>query len=83
MTSINMCYVRTSKDRRGHVVEWVEKSSFAFLNKLFEIDQSEWSHNVLLTKKNLDVILTQAKPFVISFLPRLAPLTLMSGNISC
>ena len=49
MTSIHMCFVSLDKDRRGHLVEWVEKSSFVHLNKLFEIDQSEWSHSVLLT----------------------------------
>lgn len=80
MTFINMCFVLTSKDRRGHLVEWVEKSSFAILNKLFEIDQSEWSHSVLFTENNLEVVLTQAKPFVISFFPRLAPLTLVLGD---
>ncbi|RVW89854.1 hypothetical protein CK203_034376 [Vitis vinifera] len=30
-----------SKDRRGHLMEWVEKASFTWLNKLFEIDVSE------------------------------------------
>ena len=35
---------------------------------------------MLLTKKNLRVVLAQAKPFVIPFLPRLAPPTLMSGS---
>ena len=39
VTSINMCHVRTDKDRHGHLVKWVEKSSFTHLNKLFEIDQ--------------------------------------------
>lgn len=41
VTSTYMCHVRAVKDRRGHLVEWLEKSSFARLNKLFEIDQSE------------------------------------------
>lgn len=35
---------------------------------------------MLLIEKNLEVVLTQAKPFVISFLPQLAPLTLVSGE---
>ena len=50
------------------MVEWVEKSSFARLNKLFEIDQFERSHNVLFTEKNLRVVITQMKPFVIFLL---------------
>ena len=35
---------------------------------------------MLLTKKNLRVVLAQAKPFVIPLLPWLAPPTLMSGE---
>lgn len=30
-----------SKEGQGHLVEWVEKSFFTRLNKLFEIDQLE------------------------------------------
>ena len=67
MTSINMYSVCVGKNRWGHLVEWVEKSSFTCLNKLFEIDQFERSHNVLLTKKNLKIVLAQAKPSVIFF----------------
>lgn len=74
-----MCHVRAVKDRRGHLVEWVEKSSFARLNKLFAIEQSEQNHSVLLTEKNLRVVLAQAKSFVILLLPRLAPLILVLG----
>ena len=74
-----MCHVRAIKDRRGHLVEWVEKSSFARLNKLFEINQSEQNHSVLLIEKNLRVVLAQAKPFVIPFLPWLARLILVLG----
>ena len=80
MTSINMCFVHVSKDRWGHLVEWVMKSSFSFLNKLFEIDQSKRSHGVLLTEKNQKVILAQVKPFVIPLFPKLAPPTLVSSE---
>ena len=80
VTSTNMCLVCPGKDRRGHLVEWVEKSSFARLNKLFKIDPFERSHSVLLTEKNLRIVLAQAKPFVIPLLPRLAPLTLVLGE---
>lgn len=72
--------VHAGKDKRGHLVKWVEKLSFACHKKLFEIDQTKQNHSVLLTKKNLRVILAQAKPFVIPLLPCLAPLTLVSDE---
>ncbi|RVW78306.1 hypothetical protein CK203_055772 [Vitis vinifera] len=40
-------------DKRGHVVEWVEKASFARLNKLFEIAAAERHYETLLTARNL------------------------------
>lgn len=80
VNSTNRCFVCTGKDRRDHLVEWVEKSSFACLNKLLEIDQAEQNHGLLLIEKNLRVILAQAMPFVIPFFPRLAPSTLVSGK---
>ena len=77
VNSTNRCYVHASKDKQGHLVKWVKKSSFSCLNKLFKIDQIEWNHNVLLIEKNLRAVLTQAKPFVIPLLPWLAPSTLV------
>ncbi|RVX16278.1 hypothetical protein CK203_014355 [Vitis vinifera] len=67
-----------SKDKWGHLVEWVKKSSFAHFNNFFEIDKSERSHIVLHTEKNLRVVISQAKQFVILLLPRLAPPSLVS-----
>ena len=40
-------------DKRGRIVEWVEKASFARLNKLFEISTAERHHETLLTTRNL------------------------------
>ena len=40
-------------ERRGHIVDWVEKASFACLNKLFEIDARERYYGMLLTARNL------------------------------
>ncbi|RVW30027.1 hypothetical protein CK203_104571 [Vitis vinifera] len=62
------------KERRGHLVEWVEKSSFIRLNKVFEIDQTEWNHIVLLIGKNLKT-LRHDRPDVLAILklcPRVA-----------
>ena len=75
-----MCFVHVGKDKWGHLVEWVKKSSFAHFNNFFEIDKSERSHIVLHTEKNLRVVISQAKQFVIPLLPRLAPLTLVLGE---
>ena len=78
VTSTNMCFVHVGKDKWGHLVEWVKKSSFAHFNNFFEIDKSEGSHSVLHTEKNLRVVISQAKQFVIPLLPRLAPPSLVS-----
>ena len=43
-------------DKRGRVVEWVEKASFDHLNKLFEITAAERHHQTLLTARNLLVV---------------------------
>ena len=40
-------------DKRGHVVEWVEKASFVSLNKVFEITAAERQYVTLLTVRNL------------------------------
>lgn len=72
--------MHVGKETQGHLVEWVEKSSLTCLNKLFEIDQIERNHNVLLTKKNLKVILSHPKPFVNPIFPWLALPTLVLGE---
>ncbi|RVW81411.1 hypothetical protein CK203_035179 [Vitis vinifera] len=38
---------------RGAIVDWVEKASFACLNKLFEIDAKERHYKTLLSARNL------------------------------
>lgn len=58
----------------------MEKSSSTPLNKLFEIDQAEQNYNALLIEKNLKVILSHPKSFVIPVFSQLAPLTLVSGE---
>ncbi|RVW27842.1 hypothetical protein CK203_106095 [Vitis vinifera] len=51
--SLNRSLVLPSMDKRGRVVEWVEKTSFDRLNKLFEITAAERHHQTLLTARNL------------------------------
>lgn len=54
----------------------MEKTSFARLNKLFEIDIVERAHNVLLLDNNLLALIKNPKLFIPMF-PRLAPSTLV------
>ena len=51
LTYITWCIAR--KRRRGQLVEWVDKTSFNRLNKLFMISTSERDHETLLTNQNL------------------------------
>ncbi|RVW93010.1 hypothetical protein CK203_032801 [Vitis vinifera] len=60
------------KDRRGQLVEWVEKASFDWFNKLFEISATKPNHQVLLMDKNLQTIVREPKLFILPVLPRLA-----------
>lgn len=53
-------------------MEWVEKVSFARLNKLFEIDTVEQAHNILLLDKNPQALIKNPKSFIIPVFPRLA-----------
>nr|CAN70561.1 hypothetical protein VITISV_031620 [Vitis vinifera] len=63
---------RDGKERWGRIVEWVEKVSFARLNKLFEIDTVERAHNILLSDKNPQALIKNPKSFIIPVFPRLA-----------
>ncbi|KAL6310887.1 hypothetical protein AAG906_014793 [Vitis piasezkii] len=61
-------------------IEWVEKSYFTCLNKLFEIDQAERSQFVLLKEKNLKVVLKHLKPFMIPVFSQLRPSILVPNE---
>ena len=66
-------------DKRGHVVEWVEKTSFARLNKLFEIAAAERHYETLLTARNLLVVVREPHAYIINILPRKLPKKVVSG----
>ncbi|XP_034680214.1 uncharacterized protein LOC117910241 [Vitis riparia] len=51
--SPNHTLVLPGPDRRGCIVEWVEKASFTRLNKFFEITAAERHYETLLTARNL------------------------------
>lgn len=58
-------------------MEWVEKASFDQLNKLFETSANERNHQVLLTDRNLLVVVRESKSFILPILPRMAPKVLV------
>ncbi|KAL6340225.1 hypothetical protein AAG906_040661 [Vitis piasezkii] len=68
---------RPQQGKAGLLVEWMEKVSFVRLNKLFEIDAIERAHIVLLSNKNLHVLIKNPKSFIISVFPWLAPSSLV------
>ena len=67
-------------DRRGHIVEWVEKASFVRLNKLFEITAAERQYATLLTARNLMAVVWESREYVINILPRKLPKKVVPGE---
>ena len=67
-------------DKRGHVVEWVEKASFPRLNKLFEISAAERHHETLLTARNLLAVVREPQMYIINILPRKLPKKVVPGE---
>ena len=55
----------------------MDKASFTWLNKLFEISASKQNHHVHLSDKNLLVLTKDPKPFIIPVFPRVAFLSLV------
>ena len=73
MAFLSLFVDNASPERRGHIVDWVEKASFACLNKLFEIDTKERHYGTLLTARNLMVVVRESQEYVVSILPRKMP----------
>ena len=67
-------------ERKGHIVDWVEKASFACLNKLFEIDANERHYGTLLTARNLMAVVRESQDYVINILPRKLPNEVVPGE---
>ncbi|KAL6319257.1 hypothetical protein AAG906_013931 [Vitis piasezkii] len=55
---------------RGHLVDWVEKASFACVCKLFEIDPKERACKTLLSARNLMAVVRESQEYVVNILPR-------------
>ena len=72
--------VNAGPERRGHIVDWVEKTSIACLNKLFEIDAKERCYKTLLTARNLMAVVRESQEYVVNILPRKMPNEVVSGE---
>ncbi|RVW59180.1 hypothetical protein CK203_095607 [Vitis vinifera] len=68
--SPNYSLVIPGPEKRGHLVDWVEKASFACLSKLFEIDAKERHYKTLLTARNLMAVVRESQEYVVNILPR-------------
>nr|CAN82629.1 hypothetical protein VITISV_028131 [Vitis vinifera] len=71
--SPNYSLVIPGPERRGHIVDWVEKASFSCLNKLFEIDAKERHYKTLLSARNLMAVVRESQDYVVNILPRKLP----------
>lgn len=58
-------------------MEWVEKTSFDCLNKLFEITSNEQNHQILLMDRNLLVVVQEPNSYVLPILSRPTPKVLV------
>ncbi|RVW14332.1 hypothetical protein CK203_099089 [Vitis vinifera] len=68
------------QDKRGKLVEWVEKASFDRLNRLFEIAAAERSCETLLSVQNLRLVTQEPQPYVLNILPRQLPKEVVVGE---
>ena len=62
------------------MVKWMEKASFVFLNKLFEIIASERNHQTLLFAQNLLVVIWEPQLYVLPIIPRQLPKVVVLGE---
>lgn len=75
LTCLTWCF--TGKIKRGWLVEWVDKTSFDRLNKLFVISTGERDHGTLLTDQNLIALVRDSESYVVPTLPRFVTRVLM------
>ena len=64
----------------GHIVDWVEKTSFSCLNKLFEIDAKERHYKTLLSARNLMAVVRESQDYIVNILPRKLPKEVVPGE---
>ncbi|RVX20958.1 hypothetical protein CK203_002457 [Vitis vinifera] len=74
------CVGQGRQDKRGKLVEWVEKASFDRLNMLFEITAAERSCDTLLSMQNLRSVMQELQPYMLNILPRRMPEEVVAGE---
>ena len=62
------------------MVEWVEKTSFDRLNRLFEIISIERHYQTLLSAVNLLAVVWEPQPYVLNILSRRLPKVVVPGE---
>ena len=62
-------HVGARKNRKGKLVNWVEKASFKKIHRLLEIFEQEQHHEILLTAKNLRELSRNPSPYIIPVIP--------------
>ena len=80
MEFLSFVAVNVGPEKRGHLVDWVEKASFDRLSKLFEIDAKERRYKTLLTARNLTAVVREPQEYVVNILPRKMPKEVVLGE---
>ena len=62
------------------MVNWVEKAGFGKIQKLLEISEREWHHEILLTVKNLRELSRNPSPYTLLVIPRPLPTEAVEGE---
>lgn len=75
-----LVFMGVGTDKRGRLVEWVEKASFDRLNKLFEIMVGERNCQTLLSTRNLRAVTQISQPYILNIIPRRLPKKVVSGE---
>lgn len=73
-------FADASADRRGRLVEWVEKASFNRLNRLFKITVSERNYQTLFSSRNLLAVVRKTQSYTLNILPRQLPKVVVFGE---
>ena len=72
--------INAGPELRGHLVDWVEKASFACVSKLFEIDAKERHYKTLFFARNLMVVVRESQDYVVNILPWKLPKEVVHGE---
>ena len=75
-----LCVACVGKNRRGKLVNWVEKANFEKIQKLLEISEWERHHEVLITLQNLNDLSRNPVPYSSLVIPRPLPIEIVEGE---